>query len=279
MWFCALYKKLTELGKAMNDQNRYNSHIDGFRGEVSKVLNKSEDDFLAWFNNDQNAETAIVWGKWDFAYHIAQHLAMHIPDPHLCKALEIGCGGGRLLSASANYFGQVAGIDIHNELPRVNEQLGRRGIANVELRQTDGRSIPFDDAEFDALYSFVVLQHVEHIDIFRDYFKEIARVLKPGGVGMCYVGRFHKFSAHRPVNYFRLALDMLVEHLVMPKGYRDKMPTNIGGTNIQVTLPYVKKLVADNGMEILMWNVSRKQVPHRTRELGGQYGLLIRKKV
>lgn len=261
----------------MSDQSTYNSHIDGFRGEVSNVLRQSEDNFISWFNNDLTAETAIMWGKWDFAYHVANHLAPLVPNPHECRALEIGCGGGRLLSASAHYFGEVAGIDIHNELHNVKKQLSSRGINNVDLKQTDGKSIPYDHNHFDVVYSFVVLQHVEYVEILKKYFAEISRVLKPDGVGMCYVGRFHKFSAHRPVNYFRLALDMVAERIVMPQGYRDKMITNIGGTNIQVTLPFIKKLAKESGLSVLKWNVSRKQVPHRISEFGGQYGLLLKK--
>ncbi|MBI5728358.1 MAG: SAM-dependent methyltransferase, partial [Candidatus Magasanikbacteria bacterium] len=36
-----------------------------------------------------------------------------LTDPKRQTALEIGCGGGRLLAAAAAVFGRVIGIDIH----------------------------------------------------------------------------------------------------------------------------------------------------------------------
>jgi ubiquinone/menaquinone biosynthesis C-methylase UbiE len=49
----------------------------------------------------------------------------------------------------------------------------------VAFRVVDARAMPFDDAVFDAIFSFAVLHHIP--GGWREAVAEIGRVLKPGG--------------------------------------------------------------------------------------------------
>ena len=54
-----------------------------------------------------------------------------------------------------------------------------RSEGRVDLRVMDGRSMPFEDAQFDAVFSFGVLHHIPVG--WRQAVAEVARVLEPGG--------------------------------------------------------------------------------------------------
>src|SRR5687768_6896345 len=95
------------------------SHIHGFREELGK-LSGDDEAFFGWFNNQASFAEAHFSGAWDFAWHVAGPLARHLNRSVTADggmtALEIGCGGGRLLAHAARFFPRVIGVDIHHQL-------------------------------------------------------------------------------------------------------------------------------------------------------------------
>lgn len=87
--------------------------------------------------------------------------------------LDLGCGVGRYMGClgQANPDWRIVGIDPCHEAP---EHGIRRGSAY---------EIPHPDGSFDAVYTFIVMQHIGHLD---RAFAEIRRVLRPGG--MLFIG-------------------------------------------------------------------------------------------
>lgn len=103
------------------------------------------------------------------------------------RVLEIGSGPGfdayKFSRAGAVY----TGIDITPEnIDRAKAHLAFFGIP-IDVRIGDAENLSFDDATFDEVYSNGVLHHVPDVG---KAFREIRRVLKPGG-------RFHVIVYNR----------------------------------------------------------------------------------
>lgn len=94
--------------------------------------------------------------------------------------VDIGCGWGRWSIAAARTGFQPIGLDLHIDAlaaaTRVSQQINVRGdflCAGVE-------EFPLGSRTVDCVFSYSVLQHIEKNTVLRG-FREIARVLKPGG--------------------------------------------------------------------------------------------------
>jgi ubiquinone/menaquinone biosynthesis C-methylase UbiE len=87
------------------------------------------------------------------------------------RILEIGAGPSNPTSEYLSGIGRVIGLDISEAVTR------NRFVA--EAHTYDGRQFPFSDASVDACVSDYVLEHVADP---LTHFKEVARVLRPGGV-------------------------------------------------------------------------------------------------
>lgn len=97
------------------------------------------------------------------------------------RALDFGCGVGRLSQALAREFRSVVGLDI---APSMVEEANRRNTMGDRCRfvvndRSDLRM--FDDATFDFVVTMLVLQHMEN-RYARTYLAELVRVLRPGGL-------------------------------------------------------------------------------------------------
>jgi ubiquinone/menaquinone biosynthesis C-methylase UbiE len=251
------------------------SHVIGFKEEISKAAASSDNDFFTWFNNAKDKEAAFVRGYWDFAIHIAQPCAQFLSNPEDKVALEIGHGGGRLLSASSRFFKNVIGVDIHQNNLRVKNELISRGIDNIYLLETSGNKIPLENDSVDLVYSFIVLQHVEKYEIFKNYLVETYRILKSKGIAILYFGRKCTLSLNKSSKILYV-IDKITEPFFMPRGFME-FPARVNDINLIISLSHAKILVRDIGFEILDELVSRKNVPDGTRSFGGQNGLIIKK--
>ncbi len=99
------------------------------------------------------------------------------------RALEIGCGIGRLLGPVAARVGRVVGIDVS---PRMVEAGRRRtaGDPRVEVRTSGGADLGgAADRAFELVYAVDSFPYVVDAGpaLVRALFAEVARVLVPGG--------------------------------------------------------------------------------------------------
>jgi len=94
--------------------------------------------------------------------------------------LELGCGTGffllNLMQAGLTARGSVTDLSpgMVAAALRNAENLG----LDVEGRVADAEQIPYDDATFDVVVGHAVLHHIPNLDAA---FREVLRVLKPGG--------------------------------------------------------------------------------------------------
>jgi SAM-dependent methyltransferase len=96
--------------------------------------------------------------------------------------VDLGCGGGLdvfLAAAKVGPAGRAIGIDMTTEmLALARANAARAGLSNVEFHQATIDKLPLSDASADCIISNCVINLA--IDK-RAVFREIARVLKPGG--------------------------------------------------------------------------------------------------
>jgi ubiquinone/menaquinone biosynthesis C-methylase UbiE len=98
------------------------------------------------------------------------------------RALEVGCGPGRLLRPMSRHFGEIHGVDVSDEMvARARRNL--RGIPHAHVHTNAGADLAaFADESFDFVYSYAVFQHIPSREVVFSYLREIHRVLKNGGV-------------------------------------------------------------------------------------------------
>ncbi len=134
-------------------------------------------------------------GRWDvdefFATGVTEvsgamaHAAALGVHPGRRRALDFGCGAGRLTSALTAYADEVVGVDISPTMLAKARELNRaQGVTFVENDRPD-LSL-FADDSFDVVYSSLVLQHMP-TDLALGYLAELIRVLAPGGVAIVQV--------------------------------------------------------------------------------------------
>jgi SAM-dependent methyltransferase len=98
------------------------------------------------------------------------------------RALDFGCGVGRLAQALAGHFERVDGVDIADSMIRQARRFNRCGERVVYHQNSAGDLRIFSDETFDLVYSNIVLQHMRPVYALA-YIREFIRVaVKTGTV-------------------------------------------------------------------------------------------------
>ena len=99
------------------------------------------------------------------------------------RALDFGCGVGRLTQALCQHFAECHGVDIAPSMiagaNRYNQYPTR---CHYHLNDQDNLRL-FPDNSFDFIYSVIVLQHIRPEYSLR-YIREFLRVLAPNGIAL-----------------------------------------------------------------------------------------------
>src|ERR1035438_2308711 len=141
---------------------------------VAAWVGKEKDGASPWTEDEFYALGESDWR--DFLGHW-QHYGV---SKQSC--LEIGCGAGRITKQLASYFDRVYAVDISSEMISCAQRAVKGG--NVEFSVIDGLHLPQGDGSVKAIFTTIVLQHLDNKEIGFSYFREFYRVLAADGTIM-----------------------------------------------------------------------------------------------
>jgi len=96
--------------------------------------------------------------------------------------LDLGCAGGFMSEALDDRGAQVTGIDPAEDAIEAARAHASANGRTIHYDVGVGEALPYDDQHFDAVVCVDVLEHVADL---AQVIREIARVLKPGGM-LCF---------------------------------------------------------------------------------------------
>lgn len=103
-------------------------------------------------------------------------------QPEGKRMLDIGCGIGRMERGFSQMFGEVWGLDVSGEMIAQAIKLNQ-AYKNVKFEKGNGQDLSAFPADFfDFVFSYIVFHHIPEKQIILNYFCEVHRVLKPGGL-------------------------------------------------------------------------------------------------
>lgn len=97
------------------------------------------------------------------------------------RALDLGCGIGRLSAELSGRFREIVGVDVSPVMIAAAKEL-HGDKPGLHFEANNGVDLSgFADASFDFAFSYSVLPHIP-TDVLRSYFAEVSRVLKHGAL-------------------------------------------------------------------------------------------------
>jgi len=113
------------------------------------------------------------------------------------NVLDVGCGDGDLAVELWRRGGTVTGIDASQEMVEAARARAKREGADISFMVGEAASIPFDSDRFDVVVAVTILCFVaDPAPVFR----EITRVLRPGGIlAIGELGKWSLWAAARRV--------------------------------------------------------------------------------
>ncbi len=93
------------------------------------------------------------------------------------RALDIGCGNGRMFPLFKDIGADYVGVDNSINLIKI----AKNKFPGTEFVVGDCLDLPFENGSFDSGVSLAVIHHIPSKKYQKQFLKEAGRVLKPGG--------------------------------------------------------------------------------------------------
>jgi arsenite methyltransferase len=164
----------------------------------------------------------LLYAKWGKFRHRDRMLGM-VSWRGDEQVLDVGTGRGLLLIGAARHLttGKAVGIDVWSNKD-LSGNSPEKTLANIEaegvkqkaeIRSEDARKLSFPDASFDVVLSNLCIHNIPGAEERAQACREIARVLKPGGVALIsdfiLTGFYQDVFANAGLKTSRTGLDFL----------------------------------------------------------------------
>ena len=155
------------------------------------------------------------------------------------KGLEFGSGPGILSNSILNIYDDVDKIFLLDMVPEVYNLMTK--VAQKNINKLECVIGSFDDLKFkDESLDFVLdFDSIHHSTDFDQTFKEISRVLKPGGVLLCFDRAQPNYISKKQINYM---LDI---------EYTDKYKKE---NNINLNSKFSRRMNGETEPSLKLWN-------------------------
>lgn len=141
------------------------------------------------YHAGNNREMFFTSGQRKVAGFIARYEQMFGPLPR-GRALDFGCGVGRLSLALAREFDAVTGIDIAPAmLAEAQSNADEQGLSNVDFVLSDD-GLTRAAGPFDLVFSYIVIQHIP-VDRGMAIIDALLDRVKPGGGAIIHIATLH----------------------------------------------------------------------------------------
>lgn len=154
-------------------------------------------------NYAAHVEPFFEHGRHNVRQFLAFASRAGLPSSGFARALDFGCGVGRLTVALAPHADAVVGVDVsQGHLAEAGKSAADHGVANAEFRRI--HAIDGIDAlgEFDLIVSHIVLQHNPPPVMAAIYGKLLAR-LRPGGIAIVQMPTFIRHYSFSVAGYLQ----------------------------------------------------------------------------
>jgi sterol 24-C-methyltransferase len=181
----------------------YEDLFSGARKQTGTITNaesiaKRQSEYQTLVNSFYNLVTDFYEWGWGQSFHFGPRMvgegfmeSIKRAEYHLCsrlgmkpgmKALDVGCGVGGPMRNMCQFSGSIIeGITINQYQVNIgNKYNKKKGLDHLcKLIQGDFQKLPFEDKSFDIAYA---IEATCHSPDKVQCFKEVARVLEPGGL-------------------------------------------------------------------------------------------------
>jgi SAM-dependent methyltransferase len=121
----------------------------------------------------------------EYLPRLLARLRRHMDIPQGGAVLDVGAAQGAYLTALARLGFAGRGIEIWTPAIETSRELARQTGVLTDIVEGRAEALPYQDESFDLVLAISVMEHVEDPD---QVFREVARVLRPGGGFYFYTG-------------------------------------------------------------------------------------------
>jgi SAM-dependent methyltransferase len=129
--------------------------------------------------NGWDPERFFATGREEIGAHLQEAARLGVPRAR-GRALDFGCGAGRLTQALADHFDETVGVDVAPSMVALARRHNRHDARCTYVVNGAPDLGVLGDTRFDLIYTGRVLQHIEP-RYAAAYITEFVRLLAPGG--------------------------------------------------------------------------------------------------
>ena len=139
------------------------------------------------------------------------------------RALDFGCGVGRLVIPLSRTIDDVTGLDVSDSmLAEATKNCRARSIENVTLEKSDDQLTALN-GEYDLIHSYIVFQHIPPVR-GEAIFKKLIAHLAMGGVGVMHFTYAHGYALRKLSALAKLYVPLITNFHNLLRGKKPNYP-------------------------------------------------------